>query len=96
LLAAALLRLAPRRHVFVGAVHHIAADGWSMGVFVREIAALYRARVEGRPAGLPPLPIQYVDFARWQRQALAGGEAAAGAAAREAPEDRAVRAAGRR
>ncbi|MEA2694508.1 MAG: hypothetical protein QOJ16_3895, partial [Acidobacteriota bacterium] len=54
--------------------HHIVCDGWSMGVLVREIAALYATALAGRPSPLPDLPWQYADFALWQRQLLAGPE----------------------
>jgi amino acid adenylation domain-containing protein/FkbM family methyltransferase len=72
LLRALLLRLAETEHVLLLSVHHIVADGWSMGVLVREVATLYRAFVEGRPAPLAELPIQYADFAVWQRQWMQG------------------------
>jgi len=74
LLRAALLRLGPAEHVLLLAMHHIVSDGWSMGVLVREIAALYGAAAAGRPSPLPELPIQYADFAVWQRGWLAGDE----------------------
>jgi amino acid adenylation domain-containing protein len=70
LLRAALLRLAPEEHVAVFVVHHIASDGWSMGVLLREVAALYGALSQGRPSPLPELPIQYPDYALWQRRWL--------------------------
>jgi amino acid adenylation domain-containing protein/non-ribosomal peptide synthase protein (TIGR01720 family) len=63
---ARLLRLAPDDHIMLLTMHHIVSDGWSIGVLVREIAALYA----GQP--LPPLPIQYADYAAWQRTWLAG------------------------
>ncbi|MCP4658067.1 MAG: amino acid adenylation domain-containing protein, partial [bacterium] len=66
LLAARLLRLGPDEHVFLLTLHHVVADGWSLGVLVRELAACYEGRT------LPTLPVQYADFARWQRQWLAG------------------------
>ncbi|HEX4965502.1 MAG TPA: amino acid adenylation domain-containing protein [Thermoanaerobaculia bacterium] len=72
LLRALLVRLAPERHVAVLNLHHVVCDGWSLGVLVREVAALYQAAVTGVPAALPPLPIQYADFAVWQRQWLSG------------------------
>ncbi|MES2936778.1 MAG: amino acid adenylation domain-containing protein [Pseudomonadota bacterium] len=71
---ARLLRRAPDDHLLLLTVHHIVADGWSMRVLVRELAALYAARVEGRDAGLPALPIQYADYACWQREWMRGAE----------------------
>ena len=81
-------------------MHHIVSDGWSMGVLVRELAALYAAFAAGRPSPLPALPVQYADYAVWQRgwlqgevleaqlaywrEQLAGAPAAAGAAHRPA------------
>src|SRR6185369_13260453 len=53
-------------------VHHIASDGWSMGILVREVAALYVAFAEGRPSPLPELPVQYADYSSWQRSWLHG------------------------
>jgi amino acid adenylation domain-containing protein len=67
LLRAALLRLAPDEHLLVLAMHHLVSDGWSLGVFLRELAALYRAFAEGQASPLPDLPIQYGDYAHWQR-----------------------------
>jgi amino acid adenylation domain-containing protein len=69
-----LVRLAGDEHVLLAVVHHIAADHWSMGVFVAELAALYRCAAEGSEAGLPDLPLQYGDFATWQREWLASEE----------------------
>ena len=59
-------------HVLLVAMHHIVSDGWSMGVLVREVAALYRGLPAGRPSPLPELPVQYADFAAWQRRWLTG------------------------
>ncbi|MGH7581164.1 MAG: amino acid adenylation domain-containing protein [Gemmatimonadales bacterium] len=70
LLRSRLLRLAPEEHVLLLTVHHIASDGWSMGVLLKELAALYRAGVTGEPAPLPELPLQYADYAVWQRRQL--------------------------
>ncbi len=56
-------------------LHHIVSDGWSIGVLIREIAALYPAFRAGRPSPLPELPLQYADFAVWQRGFLSGGPA---------------------
>ncbi|HEV8241011.1 MAG TPA: amino acid adenylation domain-containing protein [Thermoanaerobaculia bacterium] len=72
LLRALLLRLAADEHLLVVTMHHIVSDGWSTGVFVPEMGALYDSFRAGRPSPLPPLPIQYADFAAWQRQWLAG------------------------
>jgi amino acid adenylation domain-containing protein len=71
---ARLARLGAREHVLCVVMHHIITDGWSMGVFVGETAALYEARVGGGRAFLPELPIQYADYALWQRERLEGGE----------------------
>ena len=67
-----LLRLGDRRWLFLLHMHHIVSDGWSMGVFSRELTALYEAYLGGRPSPLPPLALQYGDFAAWQRRTLAG------------------------
>ncbi|MES1244219.1 MAG: condensation domain-containing protein, partial [Acidobacteriota bacterium] len=67
LLRAALLRLGPEEHALVATLHHIAADGGSAGVLLRELAALYPAFAAGLPSPLPELPVQYADFAAWQR-----------------------------
>ncbi|HEX4494252.1 MAG TPA: amino acid adenylation domain-containing protein, partial [Thermoanaerobaculia bacterium] len=72
MLRGVLLRLAAGEHVAVLTQHHIASDGWSMGILVREVAALYAALAEGRPSPLPELPVQYADFALWQRSWLCG------------------------
>lgn len=74
MLCAQLLRLATNEHVLLVAVHHIACDGWSMDVFWRELAALYAAHRVGAAVVLSPLPLQYGDYAVWQRRMLAGGE----------------------
>ncbi|WP_255432611.1 non-ribosomal peptide synthase/polyketide synthase [Xanthomonas sp. JAI131] len=55
-------------------VHHIVSDGWSIGVMLEELSRLYTAEVEGAADPLPPLPIQYIDYAQWQRQWLADGQ----------------------
>ena len=67
-----LLRLAAADHLLLLTMHHIISDGWSLNVLEREIAALYGAFVLGRPPPLPPLPIQYGDYAAWQRAHLTG------------------------
>jgi amino acid adenylation domain-containing protein len=70
LLRVRVMRVAEEEHLVVFVVHHIAADGWSMGVIVREVAALYEAYARGDESPLPELPIQYADFAHWQRSWL--------------------------
>ncbi|WP_415835330.1 non-ribosomal peptide synthase/polyketide synthase, partial [Corallococcus soli] len=72
LVRAVLLRLEARRHWLLLTLHHIVSDGWSIGVFARELGSLYRAFTSGDPDGLPALPVQYADFALWQRQWLHG------------------------
>jgi non-ribosomal peptide synthetase component F len=67
-----LLRLNDDEHIFVLVLHHIAADGWSMGVFYRELSLLYQAFAAGEPSPLEELPVQYADFAVWQREWLQG------------------------
>jgi amino acid adenylation domain-containing protein len=72
LLRITLVRRATEDHVLVMAMHHIVSDGWSMNVLVRETIALYQAFSSGRVPDLPPLPVQYADFAVWQRNWLQG------------------------
>ncbi|WP_224242167.1 non-ribosomal peptide synthetase [Hyalangium gracile] len=72
LLRAAMLELAEDDHVLVLCMHHIISDGWSIGVLVRELAEIYESLNEGREPRLPALPIQYADFAVWQRRYLQG------------------------
>jgi amino acid adenylation domain-containing protein len=72
LVRARLLRLSDDEHVLLFTLHHIVSDGWSLGILVREIAALYEAFAAGRPSPLPALPIQYADYAAWQRCYLDG------------------------
>jgi amino acid adenylation domain-containing protein len=67
-----LLRLGEQEHVALFTMHHIASDGWSIDVLVRELSALYQAFSTSQPSPLPELPIQYADFAAWQRQWLQG------------------------
>ena len=72
LMRVSLLRLASEDHVLLVTMHHIISDGWSTSVLVNEIATLYTAFAAGRPSPLPDLPIQYADFAQWQRDWLQG------------------------
>ncbi|WP_240360970.1 condensation domain-containing protein, partial [Pyxidicoccus caerfyrddinensis] len=72
LLRASLLRLDSEHHVLLVTMHHVVSDGWSMGVLVRELVSFYEASSSGLTPQLPPLPIQYADFASWQRDWLQG------------------------
>ncbi len=72
LLRVSLIEIAEREHIMLLAIHHIVSDGWSLGVLVREVSELYDAFASGRPSPLSELPIQYADFAVWQREWLAG------------------------
>lgn len=75
LVRALLYRLGLGRHMLAVVVHHAVADGWSLAIAMSETAQLYEAIVRGAPANLPPLPIRYSDFARWQWQWMDGTEA---------------------
>ena len=72
LLRALIVRLSASDHGLIVARHHIATDRWSLGVLHRELSAVYEALAEGRPSPLPELPIQYADYARWQREQMGG------------------------
>jgi amino acid adenylation domain-containing protein len=65
-----LLQIGKQEHVLLFNMHHIITDGWSLGIIIRELSALYQEFTTGKPASLPELPIQYADFAVWQRQQL--------------------------
>lgn len=67
---ARLLRLSDQEHVLVVNMHHSVSDGWSVGIFVRDLSALYEAFRSGKPSPLEPLPIQYSDYSEWQRHWL--------------------------
>ena len=71
LLRGILLRT-PTREIFLMTVHHIACDGWSIDVLLRELGTLYRDLAAGRPSSLPEVGLQYADFAAWQRAELSG------------------------
>src|SRR4051794_16793096 len=95
----ALVRLAPAEHLLMLNIHHIVSDGWSLGLLFNELSALYAAFREGRPSPLAETPIQYPDFAVWQRGWLQGavleeqlaywrGQLAGSPSALELPTDR--------
>ncbi|HET7232108.1 MAG TPA: amino acid adenylation domain-containing protein, partial [Longimicrobium sp.] len=67
-----LIRLGMEDHALLLTMHHIVSDGWSMDVLTRELSALYGAFVRGEPDPLPPLPVQYADYAVWQRRRVSG------------------------
>jgi amino acid adenylation domain-containing protein len=72
LFRATLLRLESEEHILLLTMHHIVSDGWSMGVLYRELSSLYEAFCRSEIPALPDLPIQYVDYAVWQRRRLQG------------------------
>ncbi|MFN2634156.1 MAG: amino acid adenylation domain-containing protein [Thermoanaerobaculia bacterium] len=72
LFRAILFRLGPEDHILLLVVHHIVCDGWSMGILSSELSALYGAFVRGEPSPLSSLPIQYADFAVWERNWMEG------------------------
>ncbi|MBA5012441.1 non-ribosomal peptide synthase/polyketide synthase [Pseudomonas aeruginosa] len=74
LLRVRLIRLGEERHVLLLTLHHIVSDGWSMNVLIEEFSRFYRAYATGAEPGLPALPIQYADYALWQRSWLEAGE----------------------
>ncbi|AGL16472.1 non-ribosomal peptide synthetase [Actinoplanes sp. N902-109] len=71
-LRASLIRLADDDHVLAITLHHIASDGWSLAILQTELSAQYAALLRGGEAELPALPVQYADFAQWERKALSG------------------------
>ncbi|BAZ25556.1 amino acid adenylation domain-containing protein [Kalymmatonema gypsitolerans NIES-4073] len=72
MLRATLLQIDHQEHILLLVMHHIASDGWSMGILFQQLAAVYEAFLNDLPNPLPELPIQYADFAAWQRQCLSG------------------------
>jgi amino acid adenylation domain-containing protein len=64
-----LVKLSPAEHVLLWTMHHIVADGWSMGILLDELTAVYEGLRRGQPVALPELPLQYADYAVWQREA---------------------------
>jgi amino acid adenylation domain-containing protein len=67
-----LLRITEADHILLLTMHHIISDGWSMGILFYELTVLYESYIKDRPSLLPELPVQYADFAVWQRQRLSG------------------------
>ncbi len=72
MLRAALIKVADKEHVLAVTMHHIASDGWSTSILVKEVVELYKSYLEKKPAKLNPLKIQYADYAIWQRTYLQG------------------------
>ncbi|MEO6231488.1 MAG: amino acid adenylation domain-containing protein [Ferruginibacter sp.] len=72
MLRSGIITINDQEHILVVTLHHIASDGWSRSILVKEVAALYTAHEEKRAASLAPLPVQYADFAIWQRNYLQG------------------------
>jgi amino acid adenylation domain-containing protein len=72
LMRTALVRVRATEHLLVLVIHHIVSDGWSTRLLLRECATLYEAFSQGKPSPLPELPIQYSDYARWQRESFTG------------------------
>ena len=72
LVRATVLRLNREEYIFLLTMHHIVSDGWSMGIFWKELSTLFSAFAAGKPSPLPELPVQYADFAVWQREWLQG------------------------
>jgi amino acid adenylation domain-containing protein len=72
LLRAQLLRVTNEQNLLLLTMHHIISDGWSVGIFFRELSLLYEAAYRGQRSSLPELPIQYADYAQWQRERLSG------------------------
>ena len=72
LLRVTLIHIDESDHVLLLNMHHIISDGWSMGVFIKEIGVIYKAYIAGKPYYLPQLPIQYADYSNWQRLWLEG------------------------
>ncbi len=72
LVRALLVRLAEHEHILLVTMHHIVTDGWSLGIFQRELSAFYQAAITGEAAKLPDLAIQYPDYSSWQRRWFAG------------------------
>lgn len=72
MLRAHLIKKSEKHHILLITMHHIASDGWSMGILINEFSALYQAEIEGNNKPLPLLPLQYADYAYWQRNWLQG------------------------
>ncbi|MCW3467114.1 non-ribosomal peptide synthase/polyketide synthase [Chitinophaga nivalis] len=72
MLRAGVISVTAEEHILVCIVHHIAADGWSVGIMIQELSELYAAAVAGRASALSPLPVQYADYALWQRGYMSG------------------------
>ncbi|MFX8616660.1 condensation domain-containing protein, partial [Acinetobacter baumannii] len=71
-----LIRLAPDKSVTTLTLHHMVCDGWSIGLIMDELGPLYQARAQGQEPDLPPLPVQYGDYASWLQENLKSNEIA--------------------
>ncbi|WP_459209685.1 amino acid adenylation domain-containing protein [Aquimarina rhabdastrellae] len=72
MLRADLITVAPNAHVFILVAHHIASDGWSLPILVKELEQLYNAKIQQKELALPDLPVQYIDYSIWQKETLQG------------------------
>ncbi|HLJ26156.1 MAG TPA: non-ribosomal peptide synthase/polyketide synthase [Candidatus Angelobacter sp.] len=72
LIRTSLLKLTEQEHILIVTMHHMITDGWSVGILVREVSALYKSFSDGRPSPFAELPIQYADYSVWQRQWVSG------------------------
>lgn len=74
LLRVHLLELEPVEHILLIVMHHVICDSWSLGILAREVSILYGNRLAGQASALPPLPLQYRDYCRWQRATITGSD----------------------
>src|SRR4030095_148906 len=72
MLRATLIKLSEQDHILLLVMHHIASDGWSMGILMRELSHFYESEISGLPSSLPELSIQYAHYAEWQLEWLQG------------------------
>src|SRR5262252_2403193 len=72
LLRCRLVRLGPEHHIFLMVLHHIIVDGWSISILFRELTSCYASLLKGERPALPAIPLQYADYAQWQREYMTG------------------------